>query len=857
MGGIDWKPSSLPLGPMTSRQILVVGNGMVGQRLVDRLIKNDTTRRLSITIVGEEPRLAYDRVALTSWFEGRTEDDLCLVDPTLGSNPNVDYRIGLRVDSIDSTGRKVTLDDGAVLAYDDLVLATGSSPFVPPIPGNDLPGCFVYRTLDDVAAIKQWAEVAGRSTGLVIGGGLLGLEAANALRSLGLAVQVVEMAPYPMPQQLGEGAGRMLGSWVASLGVDLRCGVIPSCFEAGPDGAVNGLRLADGTVLDTNLVVFSAGVRPRDELARSIDAEIGSRGGVVVDDAMATSVPGVWAVGEVAVHRGQLYGLVAPGYQMAEVLADRLCGGSTFFEGSDLSTKLKLLGVGVASFGRANAVTVGDDREDGIDEVVYRDPVSRIFRRLVIDTSSGALLGGALVGDTSGYEILSSIALGHLPTPPELSALVLPERAGAAPAGSGSGAASLPDPVLVCSCNGVSAGAIRESVRQGCQSVADVKSSTCAGASCGGCMPTVTTLVRVELAAMGASVSNALCEHFEHSRRELYDLVRFHRHRTWADVVSSHGRGFGCEICRPTVASILASLTPGYVLGGDQAAVQDTNDHHLANMQRNGTYSVVPRVPGGEITADQLIELGQIAKDFDLYVKITGGQRVDLLGAQLHQLPSIWQRVVDAGMESGQAYGKSLRTVKSCVGSTWCRYGVQDSVGMAIRLEERYRGVRAPHKIKMGVSGCARECAEAQSKDVGVIATERGWNLYLCGNGGRTPRHADLFATDLDDEELVQAIDRFLMFYIRTADRLQRTSTWFEELEGGLDYLRAIVLEDSLGLADELDADMGLHVDGYECEWKATLADPSRLAHFVEFVNAPESTSTPVWVQERGQRVPA
>ncbi len=309
------------------------------------------------------------------------------------------------------------------------------------------------------------------------------------------------------------------------------------------------------------------------------------------------------------------------------------------------------------------------------------------------------------------------------------------------------------------------------------------------------------------------------------------------------------------------MASILASLGNGYVLGGDQAAVQDTNDHHLANMQRNGTYSVVPRVPGGEITPDQLIALGTIAKDFGLYTKITGGQRIDLLGAQLHDLPEIWRRVIEAGMESGQAYGKSLRTVKSCVGSTWCRYGVQDSVGMAIRLEERYRGLRSPHKIKMGVSGCTRECAEAQSKDVGVIATENGWNLYVAGNGGRSPRHADLIATDLTDEQLIAAIDRFLLFYIRTADRLQRTSTWLEALDAevgdGLDYLRGVIFDDQLGIAAELDADMASHVDTYECEWKATLDDPERLAHFVEFVNAPDVHSSPVWITERAQRVPA
>jgi nitrite reductase (NADH) large subunit len=337
-----------------------------------------------------------------------------------------------------------------------------------------------------------------------------------------------------------------------------------------------------------------------------------------------------------------------------------------------------------------------------------------------------------------------------------------------------------------------------------------------------------------------------------------FDLIRFHRHRSWSDVLAAHGRGRGCAVCRPVVASVLASLANGYILDGDQSAVQDSNDHVLANIQRNGSYSVVPRVPGGEITAAQLIALGEIARDFDLYTKITGGQRIDLFGARLEDLPAIWSRVLDAGMESGHAYGKALRTVKSCVGSTWCRYGVADSTTMAIFLEERYRGLRSPHKIKSAVSGCTRECAEAQSKDFGVIATERGWNLYVGGNGGKNPRHGDLLATDLDDETLVRTIDRFLMFYIRTADHLERTSTWLEKLDGGVSYLAGVVLEDSLGIAAELEADLAAHVDGYECEWRATLADEDRLARFVTFVNAPDEPDPEiVFIRERDQVRPA
>jgi nitrite reductase (NADH) large subunit len=363
-------------------------------------------------------------------------------------------------------------------------------------------------------------------------------------------------------------------------------------------------------------------------------------------------------------------------------------------------------------------------------------------------------------------------------------------------------------------------------------------------------LPTVKKL----LVDSGVELSKALCEHFEQSRAELFEIVASTGIRTFSGLIARYGTGTGCEICKPTVASILASTSSDHVLDGEQAALQDSNDHFLANIQKNGTYSVVPRMPGGEVTAEQLIVIGEVAKEFELYVKVTGGQRIDLFGARVEQLPAIWQRLVGVGMESGQAYGKSLRTVKSCVGSSWCRYGVQDSVGMAVDLEHRYRGLRSPHKIKFGVSGCARECAEARGKDVGVIATDQGWNLYVCGNGGQTPAHARLLASDLDDETLVRYIDRFLMFYVRTADRLQRTAPWLDALEGGLDHLRAVVCEDSLGIADDLEAAMGRHVEGYQDEWKAVLDDPEKLSRFVSFVNAPEEADPTVAFDESGPR---
>jgi nitrite reductase (NADH) large subunit len=834
-------------------RLVLVGHGMVGHRLLVELAAAGVLGELDVTVFGEEPRPAYDRVALSSFFDGASADDLGLVEPGFAERHGVRIVTGDAVTTLDRGRRTVMTASGEEVAYDHLVLATGSSPFVPPMPGVELPGCFVYRTIDDLEAIRAWAARPGVRRGVVIGGGLLGLEAANALRLLGLEPHVAEMAPRLMPVQLDDQASAVLRRHVEALGVTVHTAVRTAAVIADADGAASGLELVDDLAIPADLVVFSAGIRPRDGLARSAGLAVGERGGILVDDTLtALDDPAVSAIGEVAAVDGRCFGLVAPGYDMARVVAARLAAQVRYercserFGGADLSTKLKLLGVDVASFGDAFG-------SDATEDLVWSDARAGVHRKLVVDRASGAVVGGMLVGDAEGYQALRLMASGAVPTPDDLPGLVAPRVDGPPAVGPD----ALPDAAPVCSCENVTAGAIREAVAGGAHTIGALKSCTAAGSGCGGCVPLAKGLLDAELVKAGVEVDSSLCEHFAHSRAELFALVRFHRHRSWRDVLDAHGTGRGCEICKPTVASILASLGNGYILDGDQAAVQDTNDHSLANMQRNGTYSVVPRVPAGEITPAQLVALGHIAEDFGLYTKITGGQRIDLFGARLEQLPEIWQRVIDAGMESGHAYGKALRTVKSCVGETWCRYGVQDSTSMAIALELRYRGLRSPHKLKMAVSGCTRECAEARSKDVGVIATEKGWNLYVCGNGGSRPRHADLLATDLTDDELLRAIDRFLAYYIRTADRLQRTASWFETLDGGLDHLRDVIFDDALAIAAELDADIAHHVDTYECEWAATLADPDRLARFVSFVNAPGASDPElVMIEERGQLRP-
>ena len=420
------------------------------------------------------------------------------------------------------------------------------------------------------------------------------------------------------------------------------------------------------------------------------------------------------------------------------------------------------------------------------------------------------------------------------------------------------GVTALPDAAQICSCNNVSKGEICSAIRdQKLTVVGAVKSCTKAGTTCGSCVPLVTDLLKMELKRAGVSVSDHLCEHFPHNRQQLYHLVRFHKHKTFDALLAQHGRGRGCEICKPAVASILASAWNEHVLKPKHRPLQDTNDRYMANIQRDGTYSVIPRVAGGEITPAELIAIGQIAGKYGLYTKITGAQRIDMLGARLEQLPDIWRELVDAGFESGHAYGKALRTVKSCVGSTWCRYGVQDSVSLAIRIENRYKGLRAPHKLKSAVSGCARECAEAQGKDFGIIATEKGYNLYLCGNGGMKPQHAQLFATDLDEATLLKYIDRFLMFYVRTADRLQRTAGWLNNLEGGLDYLKSVIIDDALGICAELEAEMAHVVDSYACEWKKAIEDRETMRQFRSFVNSDAPDPSIMSVPERAQHRPA
>ena len=826
-------------------KIIVVGNGMVGYKFCEKLRKDYDATKVELVVYGEEPRPAYDRVHLSSYFSGATVDDLLMAPASWYSDNDISLKTGELVTEINSAKKEIKTHKGSIDSYDHLVLATGSSAFVPTIEGVEKDGVFVYRTIEDLNQMIAYGKNVKKAA--VLGGGLLGLEAGKALLDMNLETHVVEFADRLMPRQLDEDGSDILKMKLESLGIQIHTS--KATKEIKGNGKLEGLDFADGTQLDVEMLVISAGIRPRDELAASCGLETHQRGGVLVNDKMLTNLDDVYAIGEVACHENMIYGLVAPGYEMAEVVINQILGDQKrLFTGFDMSTKLKLIGVDVGSF--------GDPFAEGTEAkpLTYKNISEGVYRRLNISSDGKLILGGILVGDADDYNILHQMVQNKMKVPAEPASLLVKTSGG--DDGAAMGVESLPDEAVVCSCENVSKGQIQDMVKadENC-SLSDIKAETKACTGCGGCTPMVNDLIKLTLKSMGKTIKNNICEHFDYSRQELYDLIKVNEIKSYPELIKAHGKGHGCEICKPVVASLLASIYNEPAIVHDN--IQDTNDRFLANIQRGGTYSVVPRIPGGEITPDKLLAIGSVAKKHGLYTKITGGQRIDLFGARLDQLPLIWEELIEAGFESGHAYAKSLRTVKSCVGSTWCRYGVQDSVSFAVQVEERYKGLRSPHKLKGAVSGCIRECAEAQSKDFGIIATEKGWNLYVCGNGGARPQHAQLLANDVDSETCLKLIDRFLMYYIKTAAPLTRTATWLNKLDGGMEYLKDVVVNDSLGICESLEDDMQALIDNYECEWKRAITDPEMRKKFQHFVNSDEKDSSLKFVDMRGQEIPA
>lgn len=822
-------------------RVVVVGNGMVGYKFCEKL--RQRSEKVEIVVYGEEPRPAYDRVHLSDFFSGSTTEELLMASASWYTDQQITLHVGELVTDIDRISKKIKTHTGKSDGYDYLVLATGSRPFVPAIPGVERGGVFVYRTLEDLNQIQAYSRTI--KSGAVMGGGLLGLEAAKALRDLGLETHVIEAAPRLMPRQIDEAGSATLAHKLSQLGIHIHTGKNTQLING--NGKIKGITFADASTLAIDMLVISAGIRPRDELAKAAALAVHPRGGIEVNDDLMTTDENIFAIGEAVCHNNIVYGLVAPGYEMADIVAARIAGQpSREFKGFDMSTKLKMLGVDVGSFGDAFGETAGSI------PIVYQNKHNGVYKRLNISGDGKNLLGGILIGDASQYHILHQMVINKmsLPDTPESLIIGMPGKSS-----GGADIKDLPESAQICACENVTKGdLVYQIVENSVNDLENLKNNTKACTGCGGCGPMVADILKYTLEGLGQKVKKTLCEHFDYSRQELYDIIRATGAKDYNTLLDSHGNGDGCEICKPVIASLLASIWNDLILS--QASIQDTNDRFLANIQRGGTYSVVPRIAGGEITPEKLIVLGRIAKQYNLYTKITGGQRIDMFGARVDELPEIWEALIAEGFESGHAYGKALRTIKSCVGSTWCRYGVQDSVSFAIFIENRYKGLRAPHKIKGAVSGCIRECAEAQSKDFGIIATEKGWNLYVCGNGGSRPQHAKLLVTDVDTETCVKLIDRFLMFYIRTADPLMRTATWLNKMEGGLDYLRRVIVNDSLGIAVQLENEMKELIAHYHCEWKKVVESPALRAHFKHFANDDGQDETLSFVEMRGQKCP-
>jgi len=832
---------------MNKQKLVIIGNGMVGHRFIEDFVEKADLDKFEITAFCEEPRVAYDRVHLSSYFSHHTADELSLVKEGFYEKHHINVLVGERALTINRAEKVIHSQTGRAVYYDKLIMATGSYPWVPSIKGNESKDCFVYRTIEDLNAIEATARRS--KNGVVVGGGLLGLEAAGALKALGVETHVIEFAPVLMAEQLDQQGGQMLRNKIESIGVNVHTGKNTQEIVVGGETARNTMKFADGTQLEVDFIVFSTGIRPQDKLALQCGLVIGGRGGIAIDNNCTTSDPDIYAIGECASWNEKFFGLVAPGYNMAKVAVDNILGRENAFTGADMSAKLKLLGVDVGSIGDANG------RTPNCKSYVYLDENHSVYKRIIVSEDGKHLLGAVLVGDTESYSDLLQYKLNDIELPKHPDSLILPAHAGGEKVGLGVDA--LPDSAQVCSCFDVKKSDIADAVAAGHTTIGAIKMETGAGTGCGGCVPLITQVLNAELTKQGVEVKNHLCEHFEYSRQELFHLIRIEGIKTFQELLTKYGKGYGCEVCKPTIGSILASCWGEHILIKEHNGLQDTNDIFLGNMQKDGTYSVIPRMAGGEVTPKGLAVVASVAEQYELYTKITGAQRIGLFGAHKSDLPDIWKQLLEAGFETGQAYAKALRMVKTCVGSTWCRFGVQDSVGLGVDLENRYKGLRTPHKMKFGVSGCTRECAEAQGKDVGIIATDSGWNLYVCGNGGMKPQHASLLASDLDKETLLKYLDRFMMFYVRTADKLTRTSVWLQNLEGGIEYLQEVVMSDKLGINAKLENEMAKAIASYHCEWTTTLKDEQQLKRFTHFINSDAQDDNVMFVPERGQKRPA
>ncbi len=801
---------------MEKQKIVLIGNGMAGIRTIEEILKLNPNG-FDITVFGTEPYPNYNRIQLSKVLQGDTTlSDITLNEWDWYEANNIRLYPGETVTRIDKDKQSVYTDKGKVQAYDKLIIATGSNPFMLPLPGVDKEGVIAFRNIKDTETIVEYANKYKKAA--VIGGGLLGLEAARGLLNLGMEVDVIHLHDYLMERQLDRTAGKLLQNELEDQGMNFL--LQRSTTQILGRKHVTGLEFTDGSRVKADLVVMAVGIKPNVELAKASGVPI-SRG-IIVNDYLETEIPNIFAVGECAEHRGLVYGLVAPLYQQGEVLAKRICGVETDgYRGTILSTQLKVSGVDVFSAGKIN-------EDDNSKVSIMHDDLRGVYQKIIFE--EGKLAGAVLFGDTrDGNKLLNYIKKG-LSIEEYLEATKNPEA-------EISSVAELPDDELICGCNGVTKGDIVGAIHtQGLTTIDQVKGCTNASRSCGGCKSLVSELLQCTLGdSYDANQKEAICGCTTLSRDEVVEEIRGKRLTHIREVMNVLGwTTDGCSKCRPALNYYLGMVDP--LNYQDEKEARYVNERLHANIQKDGTYSVVPRMYGGVTTSEDLRKIADVADKYQVgTIKVTGGQRIDLLGVKKEDLPKIWEEL---DMPSGSAYAKGLRTVKTCVGENYCRFGTQDSMGLGIQLEKKFEGLNTPHKVKMAVSACPRNCAESGIKDVGIVGVEGAWEMYVGGNGGTHLREADLLFKFKSGEELVEMIGAFLQYYRETANYLERTSAWVDRV--GLEHVREVLSAESK--VKELNARIEEALSIVQDPWKEAIENKTLLRDLYQTVKVPTET---------------
>ncbi|ASF53905.1 nitrite reductase (NAD(P)H) large subunit [Bacillus velezensis M27] len=785
---------------MGKKQLVLVGNGMAGVRAIEEILRVSKDE-FEITIFGAEPHPNYNRILLSKVLQGDTDiQDITLNDWNWYKENNIQLYTGETVIKVDTENQTVITDADRIQPYDELILATGSVPFILPIPGADKQGVTAFRDIKDtdtmLAASKQYKKAA------VIGGGLLGLEAARGLLNLGMDVSVIHLAPFLMERQLDAAAGRLLQNELEKQGMTFF--LEKQTEEILGTDRVEGVRFKDGTSIEADLVVMAVGIRPNTQLGT--ESGIPVNRGIIVNDYMQTEIPHIYAVGECAEHRGIAYGLVAPLYEQAKVLAKHICGIETKpYEGSVLSTQLKVSGVEVFSAGDF------DESEDKKAIKVF-DEQDGIYKKIVL--RGNQIVGAVLFGDSSeGNRLFSMIQKeADISETSKISILQpLDQEAGV------SMTAAMSDDEIICGCNGVSKGAIIQAIQEkGCTSTDEIKACTGASRSCGGCKPLVEDILQYTLGSEfdSSAQKEAICGCTSLSRDEVVEEIKAKGLSHTREIMNVLGwkTPEGCSKCRPALNYYLGMINPATY--EDDRTSRFVNERMHANIQKDGTYSVVPRMYGGVTNSQDLRKIADVVDKYEIpLVKMTGGQRIDLIGVKKEDLPKVW---AELDMPSGYAYGKTLRTVKTCVGEQFCRFGTQDSMALGIALEKKFEGLNTPHKVKMAVSACPRNCAESGIKDLGVVGIDGGWELYVGGNGGTHLRAGDLLMKVKTNEEVLEYAGAYLQYYRETAIYLERTSAWLERV--GLSHVQSVLNdpEKRQELNDKMNETLSVHKDPWQ-----------------------------------------